>query len=693
MKSRFATADVCALVPELQDLVGLRLSNLYDVGPKTFLFKFAAADVKRMLLVENGLRVHQTAFARETQEMPSGFNAKLRKHLRTQRLTGVRQHGLDRIILFEFGTYYELVVELFGVGNIILLDRQTRKILTCFHQVHPRRPDLRPILGADPNDPATAAAVAAAQAATLAAKPADVPAPAIVDAGHVYHLNSETPAPPTYEDVLAVFDAFVPDAVLVQTKKRGRQAKVKATKAPTIQRPFPCFSDALDYYYARIEAQKRVEQQEAAQSAFEKRLAAIRASHERHVQALDAASQSHEVSARAIEANADVIEQIATHIHHLMEQGVSWTDIDAWVKAQQVQGNPFALMVKGANTITDVVVDIVINESVLANAGRYYANRKTAEAKGAKTRQFAEQAIKTGERKLLNDAKFRVAAGPAVTRVRKAYWFEKFRWFLSSENYLVVAATSDQMVETLLAKHLEPDDVLVTADTRGAGVVVVKNPWGRGNAVASAMALVSSDAWDGRHVVSGYWAPALAVHKTAANGEPLGYGQYRIVEAAKQWIPPTPLVFGCGFLFGPARADLHLTERRLWLRSGADAAGAVDDEDEIEFALPVCAPWSAVRNYAFRVQLGPGSLKKGKASKAVVHRLTGPVQPKPRPGDDAAAGKAKPSKAKAGGKGKDAAKRGPPPAEHEMLAMRLIEQVPDAALMEQMLSKVQLQGK
>lgn len=78
--------------------------SVYDLGPKTFLFKFALPDIKEMLLIESGVRCHTTTFQREkTTGHPSQFVMKLRKHIRTRRLAKVDQIGTDRIVDLQFG--------------------------------------------------------------------------------------------------------------------------------------------------------------------------------------------------------------------------------------------------------------------------------------------------------------------------------------------------------------------------------------------------------------------------------------------------------------------------------------------------------------------------------------------------------------------------------------------------------------
>ncbi|RKL46362.1 Ribosome quality control complex subunit 2 [Fusarium oxysporum] len=124
MKQRFSSLDVKIIAHELQErLVTLRLSNVYDLSSKILLLKFAKPDNKKQLVIDTGFRCHLTKFARTTAAAPSAFVARLRKFLKTRRLTSVRQVGTDRVLEFEFSDgQYRLFLEFFASGNIILAD-------------------------------------------------------------------------------------------------------------------------------------------------------------------------------------------------------------------------------------------------------------------------------------------------------------------------------------------------------------------------------------------------------------------------------------------------------------------------------------------------------------------------------------------------------------------------------------------
>ncbi|KAL2180977.1 fibronectin-binding protein A N-terminus-domain-containing protein [Thermothelomyces heterothallicus CBS 202.75] len=136
MKQRFSSLDVKVISHELAEaLVSLRLSNIYDLNSKILLLKFAKPNSRQQLLIESGFRCHLTDFARAAAPAPSQFVSRLRKFLKTRRVTGVSQIGTDRIIEIQFSDgAYRLYLEFFASGNIILTDAEL-KILALLRNV------------------------------------------------------------------------------------------------------------------------------------------------------------------------------------------------------------------------------------------------------------------------------------------------------------------------------------------------------------------------------------------------------------------------------------------------------------------------------------------------------------------------------------------------------------------------------
>jgi predicted ribosome quality control (RQC) complex YloA/Tae2 family protein len=111
------------------------VSNIYDLSSKIFLVKFAKPDHKEQIIIDSGFRCHLTEFSRATAAAPTPFVARLRKFLKTRRVTSVSQVGTDRVIEFQFSDgQYKLFLEFYAGGNIILTDRDLN-ILTLLRIV------------------------------------------------------------------------------------------------------------------------------------------------------------------------------------------------------------------------------------------------------------------------------------------------------------------------------------------------------------------------------------------------------------------------------------------------------------------------------------------------------------------------------------------------------------------------------
>ncbi|KAJ5628690.1 hypothetical protein N7490_010918 [Penicillium lividum] len=137
MKQRFSSLDVKVITQELAaELVSLRVSNIYDLSSRIFLFKFAKPDHRRQLIVDSGFRTHITHYSRTAATTPSPFVTRLRKFLKSRRVTSVTQIGTDRVIDISFSDgAYHMFFEFFAGGNIIVTDRE-HTIISLFRQVN-----------------------------------------------------------------------------------------------------------------------------------------------------------------------------------------------------------------------------------------------------------------------------------------------------------------------------------------------------------------------------------------------------------------------------------------------------------------------------------------------------------------------------------------------------------------------------
>ena len=139
--------DVRALVHELSNqIIGSWVTNIYQLPNRIFIFKLRKSEIGAIfLLIEPGKRVHLTQFNRTMPKSPPNYCKSLRSHLRDKRINSIEQRDLDRIVMINIGPDdgYELVIELFGNGNLILVSPE-RKILSALTYRKMRDRDIHP---------------------------------------------------------------------------------------------------------------------------------------------------------------------------------------------------------------------------------------------------------------------------------------------------------------------------------------------------------------------------------------------------------------------------------------------------------------------------------------------------------------------------------------------------------------------
>lgn len=176
-----------------------------------------------------------------------------------------------------------------------------------------------------------------------------------------------------------------------------------------------------------------------------------------------------------------------------------------------------------------VVIDL--KKSVEENAGFYFdkakkARKKLEGAKVALQKSLAEhEALKKQESIL--DEKEKVALN-----VRKKEWFEKFRWFISSEGFLVVGGRDATTNEIIIKKHTEANDLVFHTDMAGSPFFVVKNGSKAGEVTIRETADATctfSRAWKlGLANSSVFYVKPEQVSKEAKPGEYLTKGAFMI---------------------------------------------------------------------------------------------------------------------------------------------------------------------
>ncbi len=125
---------------------------------------------------------------------------------------------------------------------------------------------------------------------------------------------------------------------------------------------------------------------------------------------------------------------------------------------------------------------------------------------------------------------------------RKHQWFEKFRWFFTSDNLLIIGGRNAKMNDYLYNHHLDDNDLFFHTDITGSPAVILK---GKATDIAKKEAAqftaTFSSAWKANlSSVNVFCVPKNQVSKTAPTGTFLQTGSF-MVYRQREWFRKTPL--------------------------------------------------------------------------------------------------------------------------------------------------------
>ncbi|MEM0231296.1 MAG: NFACT RNA binding domain-containing protein [Candidatus Woesearchaeota archaeon] len=233
-----------------------------------------------------------------------------------------------------------------------------------------------------------------------------------------------------------------------------------------------------------------------------------------------------------------------------------------------------------------VEVEIDTKISIEANASRYFEEAKRFKKKAEGALKALSEAKKRIEEEAITFQKQK-----EVESRREKKWYEKFRWFISSEGFLVIGGRDATTNDILIKKHMEKHDLVFHAEMAGSPFVLIKTegktPGELTIAEAAAETASFSRGWRlGLSEMEVFYVTPEQVSLTPKAGEYMGKGSFMIYGKRN-------------VLRAPLRVAVGIYE------------GAV-----------MCGPPSAVsKNCPKGILIGPGSEKKTDIAKVISKEL------------------------------------------------------------------------
>lgn len=630
VKDSMSNLDIAALMPNLaRRLSGAWLNNIYQMNG-IFLFKIRSEGGDALtLLLERGRRIHFTSFRREVPKTPSRFIMSLRQKIKNSKIIGVKQHDLDRLVyllLLKGKEKYTLIFELFGEGNILLVNEQNQ-ILYALKYVRmrdrsllPKKPYLYPpIRGINPFE-----VNIEGLKEILSGSSRDIIRTLVSnlnlagDYAEEILLNSniglKSQANNISDDQMKrLLDSLTSTINKIKNQeldpkiiydRDGRMISVIPFSfikyEGYIQKSFNDFNEAIDSYFTETEtvSGKATDKADSKKDSLKR----IRSEQIAAVNLLTEKITLHKTIGDIIYSNYAVIDELLKSIQTAKQKNFEWPEIIDKLNTAKIKKIPSAVIFNELNLreakltvqVNGVKFDLDFRKSINENADYYYelSKREEAKLKGALT---ALQATETRLRQTEESSGIEIKTGVA-RKVRRKEWYEKFRWFMTSDNLLVVGGKDIRSNELLIKKYLDKNDKVFHADIRGAPIVIVKakgeEPSEKALSEASQFAASYSNSWSrGAGQVDVYCVNHDQISFSPPSGQYLPKGSF-IINGPRTYFRNQPLALSFGVSF----------------KEG--------------FAIPVCGPPSAIEKQTkISVPIRIGDLTAGKLAKKIKEYL------------------------------------------------------------------------
>jgi len=117
-----------------------------------------------------------------------------------------------------------------------------------------------------------------------------------------------------------------------------------------------------------------------------------------------------------------------------------------------------------------------ITKSIEENASRYFDKAKDMKRKIKGAEEALRQSkIKLQELETKKEQQETKKIQEKQYAAREKQWYEKFRWFRSSDNFLVIGGRDATTNEIVVKKHSQPGDIVFHTDIAGSPFIVIQS--------------------------------------------------------------------------------------------------------------------------------------------------------------------------------------------------------------------------
>ena len=629
-----SNVDIFTISDELNNLLtGARVDKSFQPSKDIVVMRFHVAGTGRVdLVMQCGSRIHTSKYPLENPTNPPTFPMLLRKRVKGAHVESVTQHNFDRVVEIKVkkDKYYTIVVELFDKGNIILLDEDnniilplkrkhwsTRDISSKKEYIFPEERGINPIKVSEgefknifiQNESDVVRTLAVNGFGSLYAEEIIQRANkyAQIDKNTQNNDLTEEQISALYKSLKELFDILKNEEYKPQIVKDGRREDVlplDLVKYEGFEKTYyENFNEACDEFYS-----KRVNNdiKDIKEKAWNKKVNKFEKRLRLQEETLDNFNKTIETSqhkGELIYSNYTGIENLINVVNSAISKEYSFKEIGKILKKAKKDGMDEAQIFESIDKMgvltlnidnTSILIDPKL--SIPENAESYYEKAKKAKKKTKGALIAIENTKKQLEEiKSKKELAMENISIPKKREKKNLKWYEKLRWFVTSDNTLVVGGRDAGTNEAIVKKYLDNNDIYLHADIHGASSTAIKLEGKSLNDTilkeSGEFAASFSSAWSkGFTTQDVFWVHPDQVSKTPEAGEFLAKGSF-VIRGNRNFIRS-------------ARVKI--------------AIGIVNYEGKRIMAGPVDALEAHCENY---VVLKPGYTKKEAIAKKILHKI------------------------------------------------------------------------
>ena len=629
-----SNVDIFTISDELNNLLtGARVDKSFQPTKDIVVMRFHVAGTGRVdLVMQCGSRIHTSKYPLENPTNPPTFPMLLRKRVKGAHVVSVSQHNFDRVVEIKVkkDKYYTIVVELFDKGNIILLDEDnniilplkrkhwsTRDISSKKEYVFPEDRGINPINVSEEEFKEIFIEKDSDVVRTLAVNGfGSLYAEEIIErANENTEIDKNTlnkdltqeQFSALYNSLKELFDILKNVEYKPQIVKDGRKEDVlplDLVKYDGFEKKYyENFNEACDEFYSKkVNTDiKNVKEKiwNKKVNKFEKRLRLQEETLDNFNKTIETSQHKGEL----IYSNYTTIENLINVVNSAISKDYSFKEIGKILKKAKEDGMSEAEIFESIDKMgvltlkiedTSIIIDPKL--SIPENAENYYEKSKKAKKKTKGALIAIENTKKQLEKiKAKKEVAMENISIPKKREKKNLKWYEKLRWFITSDNTLVIGGRDAGTNEAVVKKYLDNNDIYLHADIHGASSTAIKLEGKSLNDTilkeSGEFAASFSSAWSkGFTTQDVFWVHPDQVSKTPEAGEFLAKGSF-VIRGNRNYIRS-------------ARVKI--------------AIGIVDYEGKRIMAGPVESLEAHCDNY---VVLKPGYTKKEAIAKKILHKI------------------------------------------------------------------------